>query len=81
MKDVCIWLAASFSSAAPYPGSLHIRTVCSKALLREYLHCLCLQNRKKEEEQDGAEGGKNISKLLPSAPFFLQLHSRVDPSA
>lgn len=47
MKDVCISLAAAYHAAAPYPGSLHIHTACSKTLLREYLHCLCLQNRKR----------------------------------
>lgn len=56
MKDVCIWLAASFDAAAPYPGSLHIHTVCSKALLREYLHCLCLQNRKREKSKIEEKG-------------------------
>lgn len=30
MKDVCILLAASFDSAAPYGGSVHIQTICSK---------------------------------------------------
>lgn len=69
IKDVSIWLTVSFNSAAPYPGSLHILTVCSKALLREYLHCLCLRNRKKKKEK-----GKMNSKLLPSSLIFLHLH-------
>lgn len=68
IEDVCIWLMVSVHSAAPYPGSSHILTVCSKALLWEYLHCLCLQNRKK------GEGGKMNSKLLPSSHISLHLH-------
>lgn len=68
IEDVCIWLMVSFSSAAPYPGSSHILTVCSKAPLREYLHCLCLQNRNKRN-----------SKLLPSSLIFLHLHLQWSP--
>lgn len=74
IEDVCIWLMVSFNSAAPYPGSLHILAVCSKALLWEYLHCLCLQNRKKRR------GGKNEFKVVALLSHFSPPPPAVDPS-
>lgn len=50
MKDVCIWLVESFDSAAPYWAFLYIFTICSNTLLWEFLHNLCLQNRREERE-------------------------------